>query len=116
MCCSSLNSTAVHIAGCTTNPTGGWVAQQARNFSFTGLFERPRFLIGPFTPEEPADRIRLEWRVPARVVAALERRGHRIKRGREVFQKMGHAHGVVVRDGTLMGGADPRGDGAALGY
>jgi len=78
--------------------------------------ERPRFLIGPFTPEEPADRIRLEWRVPARVVAAPERRGHRIKREREFFQKMGHAHGVVVRDGTLMGGADPRGDGAALGY
>jgi gamma-glutamyltranspeptidase len=29
---------------------------------------------------------------------------------------MGHAQGIVVRDGTLMGGADPRGDGAALGF
>jgi Integrase core domain len=29
----------------TTNPTGAWVAQQARNLSFTSLFERMRFLI-----------------------------------------------------------------------
>jgi len=33
------------LAGCTTNPTGAWVTQQARNLSFTGLFERTRFLI-----------------------------------------------------------------------
>jgi putative transposase len=35
----------VHLAGCTTNPTGAWVTQQARNLSFTGIFERIRFLI-----------------------------------------------------------------------
>jgi putative transposase len=40
-----LESRRVHLAGCTTNPTGGWVTQQARNLSFTGLFERMRFLI-----------------------------------------------------------------------
>jgi putative transposase len=40
-----LDSRRVHLAGCTTNPTGGWVAQQARNLSFTGLFDRMRFLI-----------------------------------------------------------------------
>ncbi|MDP9308806.1 MAG: integrase core domain-containing protein [Actinomycetota bacterium] len=40
-----LDSRRVHLAGCTTNPTGGWVVQQARNLSFTGLFERMRFLI-----------------------------------------------------------------------
>src|SRR5947208_5455693 len=40
-----LGSRRVHLAGCTTNPTGGWVTQQARNLSFTGLFERTRFLI-----------------------------------------------------------------------
>jgi putative transposase len=39
-----LESRRVHLAGCTTNPTGGWVTQQARNL-FTGLFERVRFLI-----------------------------------------------------------------------
>jgi putative transposase len=40
-----LESRRVHLAGCTTNPTGGWVTQQARNLSFTGLFDRMRFLI-----------------------------------------------------------------------
>jgi len=40
-----LGSRRVHLAGCTTNPSGAWVSQQARNLSFTGLFERMRFLI-----------------------------------------------------------------------
>jgi hypothetical protein len=40
-----LGSRRVHLAGCTTNPSGAWVTQQARNLSFTGLFEHMRFLI-----------------------------------------------------------------------
>jgi putative transposase len=40
-----LDSRRVHVAGCTTNPSGAWVTQQARNLTFTGLFERMRFLI-----------------------------------------------------------------------
>src|SRR5918995_3534158 len=40
-----LESRRVHLAGCTTNPSGGWETQQARNLSFTGLFERMRFLV-----------------------------------------------------------------------
>ena len=40
-----LGNRRVHLAGCTTNPTGAWVTQQARNLSFTGLFDRMRFLI-----------------------------------------------------------------------
>jgi transposase InsO family protein len=40
-----LESRRVHLGGCTTNPTGAWVTQQARNLSFTGLFDRMRFLI-----------------------------------------------------------------------
>jgi putative transposase len=40
-----LESRRVHVAGCTTNPSGAWVTQQARNLSFTGLFDRIRFLI-----------------------------------------------------------------------
>jgi putative transposase len=40
-----LESRRVHLAGCTSNPTGAWVTQQARNLSFTGIFERIRFLI-----------------------------------------------------------------------
>jgi putative transposase len=40
-----LESRRVHLAGCTTNPTGGWVTEQARNLSSSGLLERMRFLI-----------------------------------------------------------------------
>jgi transposase len=40
-----LGSRRVHLAGCTTNPSGAWVTQQARNLSFTGVFERMRFLV-----------------------------------------------------------------------
>jgi transposase InsO family protein len=40
-----LGSRRVHFAGCTPNPSGAWVVQQARNLSFTNLFERTRFLI-----------------------------------------------------------------------
>jgi putative transposase len=35
----------VWLAGCTSNPAGAWVTQQARNLSFTGVFVRMRFLI-----------------------------------------------------------------------
>jgi len=48
-----LGSRRVHLAGCTTNPSGAWVIQQARNLSFSNLLERTRFLIhdrdGKFT-------------------------------------------------------------------
>jgi putative transposase len=40
-----LGSRRVHFAGCTPNPSGSWVVQQARNFSFTNVLERMRFLI-----------------------------------------------------------------------
>lgn len=77
--------------------------------------ERPRFLIGAFLPGEAADTIQVEGRVDARVLTALRRKGHAVKAGPPLIYKMGHAHAVAIRDGTLMGGADPRGDGVALG-
>jgi putative transposase len=40
-----LESRRVHLAGCTANPTGAWITQQARNLGFTGVFDRMRFLI-----------------------------------------------------------------------
>jgi putative transposase len=42
-----LGSRRVHLAGCTANPTGAWVTQQARQLAWT-IAERPaplRFLI-----------------------------------------------------------------------
>jgi len=60
-------SRRVWLAGCTTNPDGGWVTQQARNLSFTGLLERTRFLIrdrdskysGPFDEVFRSEHIRI---------------------------------------------------------
>ncbi len=77
--------------------------------------ERPRFLIGAFLPGEAADTIHVERRVGGAVLAALRRKGHPVKAAPPLFYRTGHAHGVVVGDGVLMGGADPRGDGLALG-
>jgi gamma-glutamyltranspeptidase len=78
--------------------------------------ERPRFLMGAFLPDEPSDITRVEGRVPRRVLAALERRGHHLRVESDFAHRMGHAHAILLRAGTLMGGADPRGDGAALGF
>jgi putative transposase len=40
-----VGSRRVHLAGCTANPTGSWVTQQARNLGFTDLLARTHFLI-----------------------------------------------------------------------
>lgn len=78
--------------------------------------ERPRFLMGRFYPGEPTDVLRVEGRVGSRAVAGLKRRGHEVEAVSDFFYPMGDGQGIVIRDGTLMGGADPRGDGVALGY
>jgi putative transposase len=40
-----LESRRVHLAGCSANPSGRWVAQQARNLSFSQPLDNVRFLI-----------------------------------------------------------------------
>jgi gamma-glutamyltranspeptidase/glutathione hydrolase len=78
--------------------------------------ERPRFLVGAFGPDDAADTIHLEGRIPRRVVSTLQRRGHNIRSVSDFFHRVGHAQGIAIRNGALTGGADPRGDGAALGF
>ncbi|MBI2528877.1 MAG: gamma-glutamyltransferase [Candidatus Rokubacteria bacterium] len=78
--------------------------------------ERPRFMYGPVNPGEPADILRIEGRVPAGALADLARCGHNVRVVSDWASQMGHAHGITLRDGSMAGGADPRGDGAALGY
>ena len=55
-------SRRVRLAGATTNPDGGWIAQQARKLRFTGLLQRTRFLIrdrdGRNPPPRPTRRPR----------------------------------------------------------
>ncbi|PYM63898.1 MAG: gamma-glutamyltransferase [Candidatus Rokuibacteriota bacterium] len=82
--------------------------------------ERPRVIQGRFRHTDPADRLRVEARVSARTVATLRRRGHHIDVVAERAHVMGHAHALTFRStpagAVLAGGADPRGDGLALGY
>jgi len=79
--------------------------------------ERPRFVYGRLDPDDPeADSVRIEGRVSADVRKDLSRLGHDVVTVSDWFSRMGHGHGVTLQDGTLAGGADPRGDGAALGY
>ena len=79
--------------------------------------ERPRFMFGRIQPTDAPDLVRLEGRVPAAVREALLRRGHNIQPVSDWFAQVGHAHAVsILKDGVLRGGADPRGDGVAVGY
>ena len=78
--------------------------------------ERPRFVYGPMDPGDIADTARIEGRVPAEVRDGLARRGHQVLPVSDWFGRTGHAHGIGMHEGTLRGGADPRGDGAAIGF
>ena len=50
--------------------------------------------------------------------AELARRGHEINRWEAWNELAGHAHGITIDpvSGARVGGADPRSDGAAIGY
>ncbi len=80
--------------------------------------EMPRWLSGRFALGEPRDLLNIEARYPAETIAALERRGHTVNRWPAWNELAGHAHGITIdpETGTLSGGADPRSDGAAIGY
>jgi gamma-glutamyltranspeptidase/glutathione hydrolase len=78
--------------------------------------ERPRFVAGPIDPGDVVDQVRIESRVPEPTREALRRRGHNVTPVSDFFMRMGHAHGITLDDGTLRGAADPRGDGAAIGF
>jgi gamma-glutamyltranspeptidase/glutathione hydrolase len=60
----------------------------------------------------------LEGRIPDEVVRELKRRGQPVQMATDWNDNMGHAHAIRVdhEQGFYEGGADPRGDGAALGY
>jgi gamma-glutamyltranspeptidase len=80
--------------------------------------EMPRFLSGRFALGEARDTLHMESRFPPGTIDALEQRGHPIHRWNAWNSQAGHAHGITVdqQSGTLIGGSDPRSDGAAIGY
>jgi len=98
-----------HAALVTRLVDFGYDVQQA--------IEAPRWLMGRTWGTESRD-LSLEGRVPDEVVRELELRGQPIKMLRDWDDNMGHAQAIRIdrQHGFLEGGADPRGDGAAIGY
>jgi gamma-glutamyltranspeptidase/glutathione hydrolase len=80
--------------------------------------ESPRWLAGRFAIGDPRDLLNMEGRFPEHTFAELRRRGHVIHRWEAWNELAGHAHGITVdaATGVLQGAADPRSDGAAIGY
>jgi len=88
------------------------------DFDYDGqtAIEAPRWLFGR-TWGEQSRSLSLEGRIPDGVVTELQRRGQPVAMARQFDDTMGHAAAIRIHaDGTLEAGADPRGDGAALGY
>lgn len=78
--------------------------------------EAPRWLMGRTWGAESQD-LWLEGRIPDPVVTELERRGQPVAMLPDWDDNVGHAQAIRIHpDGCLEGGADPRGDGAALGF
>ncbi len=78
--------------------------------------EAPRWLYGR-TWGAPSRALNLEGRYATDVAADLAARGHEVKMGGDWDDLFGHAHCIWLDpDGGLVGGSDPRANGAALGY
>ncbi len=62
--------------------------------------------------------MKIEARIPTEVSQELEARGHVVEVLEDYTDVMGHAGAIKIdqESGIKFGGADPRGDGAALGY
>ncbi len=87
-------------------------------FDLQETLEMPRWLSGRFAIGEPRDLLNVEGRFPEATLRELERRGHAVNRWPDWCELAGHAHGITIDpvSGMRIGGADPRSDGAAIGY
>jgi gamma-glutamyltranspeptidase len=83
-----------------------------------GAVEAPRWLAGRFAIGDAREFLNVEGRFPENTLTELARRGHVIRRWGAWNELTGHAHGISIDParGVLVGGADPRSDGAAIGY
>ena len=80
--------------------------------------EAPRWLSGRFALGEARDTLHIEARFPRETIEELARGRPELERSGAWNELAGHAHGIVIdpAKGLRMGGADPRSDGAAIGY
>jgi len=80
--------------------------------------EHPRWLTGQWDGDEPLEALHLESRFPAHIAEDLTRRGHPVVHASAWDRRMGHTQAIAIdrATGFFHGGADPRGDGSALGW
>jgi len=76
----------------------------------------PRWVLGR-TWGQNTNTLKLEARFSPQVIASLQARGHEVELVNAYDEMMGHA-GAIVRlpNGVIEGAADPRSDGAAVGF
>ena len=87
------------------------------DFSAQQAVEAPRWIQGRNLGSQ-TNELKIEGRVARSVVDELKQRGHRVNIQPNYTDVMGHA-GVIAIDlptQVRSGGADPRGDGLAIGY
>ena len=79
--------------------------------------EAPRFLYGR-TWGADSNTLKLEGRISEKVCSALQEKGHSIEVLADFTDTMGHAGAIYIDpiSNVKFGGADPRGDGAALSF
>jgi gamma-glutamyltranspeptidase/glutathione hydrolase len=96
----------------------GYVGLVDFGFDIQQALEMPRWLSGRFNIGDSRDLLNIEGRFPEATVRELERRGHTANRWPDFCELAGHAHGITIdpASGMRAGGADPRSDGAAIGY
>jgi gamma-glutamyltranspeptidase / glutathione hydrolase len=80
--------------------------------------EAPRWISGRSISDEPEHLLRVEEPVGRAVADQLSALGHEVTLVEQFASIMGHAQVIQIDQarGVLLGGADPRADGAALGW
>jgi gamma-glutamyltranspeptidase/glutathione hydrolase len=80
--------------------------------------DAPRWIHGNVLIEDPKLQLNVEGRVSRSVIEQLANMGHDVHVMEDWTWNVGHAQGILINKhtGVLQGGADPRGDGYAIGW